>query len=92
MALNMAFDMEAAIKESKDARLKFLEDQSMAALKIAVSHTPYLNPTPETLSTDSGFRSRWATNDPAFCTRKHLYMCSCVLSTLYICWKYLSGT
>jgi len=38
MALNMAFDMEAAIKESKDARLKFLEDQSMAALKIAAEN------------------------------------------------------
>ena len=40
MGLNMAFDMESMVKESKDARLKFLEDQSMAALKVAVSHTP----------------------------------------------------
>ena len=40
MGLNMAFDMESMVKESKEARLKFLEDQTMAALKVAVSQTP----------------------------------------------------
>jgi len=35
---NMAFDMEASIQETKDMRLKHLEEQAMLALKLAVEN------------------------------------------------------
>ena len=37
-APSMGFDMEASIQETKDLRLKHLEEQAMLALKLAVEN------------------------------------------------------